>query len=164
MHQCSILNLLDIPSWQGIGESSCQIFFVGAWHKTITALTRNTCNFFTISEKLEVLSALVNPINVTNQTFIIKRKPVAPGWWVSRSSVAMCTCTRVGLHATQMDPCWASCQVMSSDALVHSLGRAVEQLAVCLAKQGKVSSWGQSTILMQYQCKALKCQEVVTYM
>ena len=52
--------------------------------------------FFIISEKLEVLSELVNPINVTNQTFIMKHRPVAPGWRVSSSSVAMCTYTRVG--------------------------------------------------------------------
>ena len=42
-----------------------------------------------ISEKLEVLSKLVNLINVTNQTFIMKHRPVAPGWRVSRTSVAM---------------------------------------------------------------------------
>ena len=61
-------------------------------------LARNTCIhvFFSISEKLEVLSELVNPISVTNQTFIMKHRPVAPGWRVSRTSVAMCTCTRVG--------------------------------------------------------------------
>ena len=31
---------------------------------------------FSVSEKLEVLSELVNPINVTNQTFIMKHRPV----------------------------------------------------------------------------------------
>ena len=31
--------------------------------------------------------------------------------------------------------------------LLNTLGRAVEQLAVCLAKQGKVGSRGQSTTL-----------------
>ena len=49
--------------------------------------------FFIISDKLEVLS---DAINVTNQIFIMKHSPVAPGWRVSRTSVAMCTCTGVG--------------------------------------------------------------------
>ena len=30
-----------------------------------------------------------------NQTFIMKHRPVAPGWRVSRTSLATCTCTRV---------------------------------------------------------------------
>ena len=50
--------------------------------------------FYYLYEKLEVLSELVNPINVTNQTFIMKHRPVAPGWRVSRTSVAMCTCNQ----------------------------------------------------------------------
>ena len=54
------------------------------------------CFFCIISEKLEVLSELVNPINVTNQTFIMKHRPVALGWRVTRTSIALCTCTRVG--------------------------------------------------------------------
>ena len=37
------------------------------------------CTFFIISEKLEILSELVNPINVTTLTFIMKHRPVAPG-------------------------------------------------------------------------------------
>ena len=59
---------------------------------------------FIISEKLQVLR-LVNPINITNQTFIMKHRPVAPGWGASRTSVAMCTCTRVG-HYQFMQPKW----------------------------------------------------------
>ena len=55
---------------------------------------------------------------------------------------------------------------MSSDALVHfkfllnTLGRAVEQLAECLAKQTKLSSQGQSTTIMQCQHKELKCKDL----
>ena len=64
--------------------------------RLFTALIRNTCTFLTTAEKLEVLSELVNPINVTNQTFIMKHRPVTPGWTVARTSVAMCTCTGVG--------------------------------------------------------------------
>ena len=36
------------------------------------------CTFFIISERLEVLSELVNPINVTNQTFIMKCMACCP--------------------------------------------------------------------------------------
>ena len=115
--------------------------------------------FFIISEKLEVLSELVNPINVTNQTFIMKHRPVAPGWRVSRTSVAMCTCTRVG-HNFNMQPKWTPAEFYVNlgvlmhwytckQSLLNTLGRAVEQLAVCLAKQAKVSSRGQSTTVMQ---------------
>ena len=56
-----------------------------------------------------------------------------------------------------VDLCWFLCQLMSSDALVHcksllkTLGRAVEQLAGCLAKQ--ISSRGQSTTIMQLSAK-----------
>ena len=57
--------------------------------------------FFTISDKLEVLSELVNPINVTNQTFIMMQRPMTPGWRVSRTSVAI----YVYIYATQMDSC-----------------------------------------------------------
>ena len=63
MHQCSILNLLDIPSWQGIWVKPPDIFLWGGlgWLdiRLFTPLTRNTCTFFIISEKLEVLSELV---------------------------------------------------------------------------------------------------------
>ena len=76
-------------------ESNDPIFFIGEprWLdiRLFTPLTRKTCTFCIISEKLEVLSELVNPINVTNQTFIMKHRPVAPRWRVSRSSVVMCT-------------------------------------------------------------------------
>ena len=88
-------------------ESNHQTFFVGrpGWLniRLFTALTRNTCTFFIIYEKLEVLSELDNPVNVTNQTFIMKHRTVTPGWRVSRTSVAMCTCTRVG-HNFNMQP------------------------------------------------------------
>ena len=36
-------------------------------------------------------------------------------------------------------------------SLLNTLGRAVEQLVGCLAKQAKVSSRGQSTTAMQYR-------------
>ena len=36
-------------------------------------------------------------------------------------------------------------------SLLNTLGRAVEQLAGCLAKQAKISSRGRSTTAMQYQ-------------
>ena len=81
-------------------EPNHQTFFVGGpgWLaiRLFTALIRNTYTFFFLSKKLEVLSELVNPANFTNQTFIMRHRPVAPGWRVSRTSVAMCTCTRVG--------------------------------------------------------------------
>ena len=59
---------------------------------------------FIISDKVEVLSELVNPININNQTFIMKHRPVAPGWRASRNSVAMCTCTRVGHYQPKWTP------------------------------------------------------------
>ena len=63
---------------------------------TIYFLDQEHVHVFIISEKLEVLSELVNPINVTNQTFTMKHRPIVPGRRVTRTSVAMCTCTRVG--------------------------------------------------------------------
>ena len=50
---------------------------------------------------------------------------------------------------------WHTCK-----SLLNTLGRAVEQLAVCLAKQAKVSSRGQSTTVVQSQHKALKCLNI----
>ena len=65
--------------------------------------------YATVSEKLEVLSELVKPINVTNLTFIMKHRPVAPGWRVSRSSVAICIIMYHSrpllIYSTQMDSC-----------------------------------------------------------
>ena len=61
-----------------------------------TRLFTALMHVFIISDKLEVLRELVNPANVTNQIFIMKHRPVAPGWTVSRIVVAMCTCTGVG--------------------------------------------------------------------
>ena len=40
---------------------------------------------------------------------------------------------------------WHTCK-----SLLNTLGRAVEQLAGCLAKQAKVSSGGQSTTAMLF--------------
>ena len=132
------------------------------WHKTIAALTQNTCNFFffIIIEKLELLSELVN---VTNQTFIIKHRPVAPGWRVSRSSVAMC------IYMYQSRPLCNPTDgfllsFMSSYELWCIGTLAVEQFAVCLAKQARKSQQLKSRIVMQHQYEALKCQGVVTYM
>ena len=52
----------------------------------------------------------------------MKHKPVAPGWRASRTSVAMCTCTRVG-HYYIMQFKWSPaeflCRFMNFDALVH---------------------------------------------
>ena len=57
-------------------ESNHPIFFIGEprWLDTrlFTPLIRNTCMFFFIISK--VLSELVNPINVTNQTFVMKHR------------------------------------------------------------------------------------------
>ena len=77
MYQYPILNLLDIPSWQGI-ESSHQTFFVGGtgW-LYVSYLAGIHAHFYIISE---VLSELTSPINVTNQTFIMRHRPVTPGW------------------------------------------------------------------------------------
>ena len=47
---------------------------------------------------------------------------------------------------------WYTCK-----SLLNTLGRAVEQLAVCLAKQAKVSSRGQSTTVMQKPARSVKC-------
>ena len=44
---------------------------------------------------------------------------------------------------------WYTCK-----CLLNTLGRAVEQLAGCLAKETKVSSRGQSTTVMQRKLKA----------
>ena len=40
---------------------------------------------------------------------------------------------------------------------LNTLGRAVERLAGCLAKQAKVSSRGQGTTVIQSQREAFKC-------
>ena len=48
---------------------------------------------------------------------------------------------------------WYTCK----KSLLNTLGRAVEQLAVCLTKQAKVSSRGQSTSHAKSQREALKC-------
>ena len=50
-----------------------------ASHMTIYCLDQECMQVFIISEKLEVLSELVNPIDVNNQTFIMKHRPVAQG-------------------------------------------------------------------------------------
>ena len=42
------------------------------------------------------LADAFSSVNVINQIFIMKHRPVAPGWRVSRTSVAMCTCIRIG--------------------------------------------------------------------
>ena len=93
---------------------------------------------------IHAVSKLVNPVNVTNQTFIMKHRPVAPGWRVSKPSVATCSCTRVGhIYATHMDLCCVLCQLMNSDALAYTckspLGRAVERFAVCVLCQASKS-------------------------
>ena len=92
---------------------------------------------------MEELSELVNPINVTNQTFIMKQWPVTPGW---RASVAWCTCTRVDHNLCQFNLSvqmhWHTCK-----SLLNTLERAVEQLAVCIAKQAVEAK-------VQQSCKA----------
>ena len=74
---------------------------------------------FLSSQKLEILSELVNPINVTDQTFTMQHRPVAPGWRVTRTSVAMCTCTTV--RHNLCNPHGLLLSFMSSDALVRTL-------------------------------------------
>ena len=80
----------------------------------------------------------------------MKHRPVAPGWRVSRTSIDMCTCTRVGHKFMQPKSTLAEFYV-SLRVLMHwytciylpnTLGSAVEQLAVHLsiAKQATVSS------------------------
>ena len=88
-------------------------------------------------------SELVNAINVTNQTFMMKHRPVAPGWRVSKSWVAIVYI----IYALQPKRTPAEfCQLMSiGTPLLNILGRAVEQLAVCLAKQANASSRGLIT-------------------
>ena len=61
MDQCSILILLDMPSSLLKFESSHQTFFVGRPGWLTSALIRNTCALFIISDKLEALSEIVNP-------------------------------------------------------------------------------------------------------
>ena len=51
---------------------------------------------------------------------------------------------------------WYTCK-----SLLNTLGRVVEQLAVCLAKQAKVSSWGQSTTVMPGQREAFKWNRIM---
>ena len=48
------------------------------------------------------------------------------------------------------------------NSLLNTLGRAVEQLAVCLVKQAKVSSQGQSTTVMQRETCSLSPYEYLT--
>ena len=49
---------------------------------------------------------------------------------------------------------WYTCK-----CLLNTLGRAVEQLAGCLAKETNVSSQGQSTMVMQSQTCSLSPYE-----
>ena len=76
-------------------SQATKILCWGTWmarHKTICCLDQKYMHVFYhdgIYENLEILSQLVNPINVTNQTFSMKHRPVAPGLRVSRTSVAM---------------------------------------------------------------------------
>ena len=42
-------------------------------------------------------------------------------------------------------------------SVLNTLGRVIEQLARCLAKQAKSSSWGQSTTVIKANSKVLKC-------
>ena len=47
---------------------------------------------------------------------------------------------------------WYTCK-----SLLKILGSTAKQLALCLAKQAKVSSRGQSTTVLQSQREALEC-------
>ena len=49
----------------------------------------NRHNSFTPTSMLTIAGQRVSSVNVTNQTFIMKRRPVAPGWRVLRISVAI---------------------------------------------------------------------------
>ena len=71
--------------------------------------------------------------NVTNQTFLMKHRPVAPGWRVSRTSVYMLqlawTCAELYVNLLVL--------MHTCKSLLNTLGRAIEQLVGCLAKQCK---------------------------
>ena len=71
----------------------------------------------------------------------------------------MCTCTRVDHNLCNPHELLAGLTVLMTwhtcKSLLNTSGRAVEQLAGCLAKQAKVSSRGQSTIAMPIP--ALSC-------
>ena len=92
------------------------------------------------------LANAFSSVNVTNQIFIIKHNPFAPGWRVSRTSVAMGTCTRVGHNFCNSHGLLLSFMSTYELVLMHLytckslrniLGRVVEQLAGCLTKQSK---------------------------
>ena len=98
---------------------------------------------------------LANPfssVNVTNQTSIMKQA-CCREWVIWMTSVVIGTCTCKPLlewsirFSTHMDSCWDLWVLMhwyTCKCLPNTLGRAVEQLAGCLAKETKVSSRGQS--------------------
>ena len=79
------------------------------WQMFSTVLSANcghSCFTFRNCKTITLLAILVSmqphlanafsSVNVTDQIFIMKHSPVAPGWRVSRTTVAMCTYTRVG--------------------------------------------------------------------
>ena len=55
----------------------------------------------------------ISLVNVTNQIFIMKHRPAAPGWRVSRTSVAMCIYLARGGHNFCNSHAWtfAECYV-----------------------------------------------------
>ena len=122
------------------------------------------CLYYSTRKPLSPGCGDVNVMNLFSQTFIIymplQHRPVAPGWRVSRTSVAMCTCTTVDHEF--LDLCWVLCQPMSSDALVH-LWISTEYLNY--RKSCRTVGWmpcrakrkSAVKVSMQRQCKGLKC-------
>ena len=88
----------------------------------------------------------------------LQHRSVAPGW---RVSITVCTCTRVGhnfcnshglvLSFMSTYEFWCICTLVNL-----YLGRAVEQLAGCLAKRSKSQQLRSKYNSMQCQCKGLK--------
>ena len=97
-------------------------------------------SLFIISEKVEVLSALVNPINIT--TFIIKHRLSPQDGESQTFSRYVCMYqSRPWFMQPNWTPAkfyvnlWVLMHWYTCQSLLNTLGSAVEHLAVCLSKQ-----------------------------
>ena len=74
--------------------------------KLHTLTVMNSCLYYSARKPLSPGCGDANVINLFSQTFIIymplQHRPVGPGWRVSRTLVAMCTCTRADHEFLQL--------------------------------------------------------------
>ena len=118
-----------------------------------------------------LLAIAFTSVNFTNQTFIIKHRPVAPGWRVSRASVAMCTCTRVTCTCAQFVNLWVLMHGYTCISLLNISGSWKRQCQVCvlpacllvlLPDQWRSSVWEQDFIWTCVQKSKPRSQVIPT--